>query len=209
MGRAISIRGRSVERWSPTLFIVAGVLLVGHAIVWGVRVFTDANPPSGPFAASGHFVAVVGLILLYPVLADRTPVLARGAAVAAAVPAAGWFVVTAEQLVEVAGVLPPGATALPPAFYLVVLASTVVAYVLFTVACRRAGVDSRTLGLLFLAPAVLLVTRVAARAVGSAVPPTGLVVGGGLALALLAIGFRLRTATSTDRGASAAGPAAG
>ena len=201
--------GKSPERYSPTLFVTAGVLMAGHAATWGVRSFTDASPPTGVFAASGHLVALVGLIALSGVLPNRTPSLARTAVLTATVPAVGWLAVTVEQLVEVAGVLPPRAVVLPPALYAVVLVSTIVAYVLFTVASHRAGSDSRGIGVLLLAPAALLATVFLARAVLAEPALAGFVTGSGLSLSLLAIGHRLRTVASTDREALVGGLAPG
>ena len=195
--------------WSPTLFLVAGVLLAGHAAVWAVRLVTDLRPPTGALAASGHLVALGALVALYPVLADRTPSLARAAAVMAAVPAAGWFVIAAEQVGEIAGLLSPGVTALHPAFYVAVAGATVVAYGLFTVASRRAGVDSWSLTLLLLAPATLLLAGFAAQAITQAAALSGVVTGTGLALSMLAVGVRLRTTVATDRSTPADGVAAG
>lgn len=170
---------------------------------------TDLSPPTGLFAASGHLIAVVALVLLYPVLANRTPSLARGAAIMATIPTAGWFVITAEQLVEAAGILSPPVTVLPPAFYLVVLVSTIITYTLFTIASRRADVASRTLDPLLLAPAILLVTGFSARVVSGAPALAGFVTGSGLALAMLAIGYTLRSTSETNRETLAGGVTTG
>jgi hypothetical protein len=131
--------------------------------------------------------------------------LTRGAAIVATVPAAGWFVITVEQIVEVAGALLPSITKLPSAFYLVVLVSTIITYTLFTVASHRADVASRTLGPLLLAPAILLVAAFTAQIVIEASAVTGLVTGSGLALSMLAIGHDLRTTAATDSETPASG----
>jgi len=186
------------EKRSSTLFLVAGVLLAGHAAIWGVRLVTDVTLPAGVFAAPGHLIAVVALVLLYPVLADRAHSLTRGAAIVGTVPAAGWFVITVEQIVEVTGALLASATILPPVFYLVVLVSTIITYTLFTVASYRADVASRTLAPLLLAPVILLVATVTAQIVIEAAALVGVVTGSGLALSMLAIGHELRTTTATD-----------
>ncbi|WP_436923014.1 hypothetical protein [Halosimplex amylolyticum] len=199
--------GRSIERWSPTLFLLAGALLVAHAAAWWLRLVTDASAPSGVFAAAGHLVGTVALAALYPALADRTPRLARAAVVSAAVPAAGWFAITTELIAETVGMSSPRGPPVPPAFYVAVLASTVAAYVLFTVAGRRARLGPRTLVLLLLAPAALLVARVGAAAVDAASDAAGFAIGAGLGLSLLALGFALRRVASTDRGPAARGTA--
>jgi uncharacterized membrane protein len=192
------------EKRSSTLFFVAGVLLAGHAAVWGVRLVTDVSPPTGVFAAPGHLIAVVALVLLYPVLADRTPSLVRGAAIMAAIPTAGWFVITVEQLIEAAGILSPPVTELPSTFYLVVLVSTIIAYTLFAVVTRHTAGASRTLGSLLLAPPILLVAGFTAQTVIEASALTGFVTGSGLALSMFAIGQELRT-TAADSETPAGG----
>jgi len=54
------------EKRSSTLFLVAGVLLAGHAAIWGVRLVTDVTLPAGVFAAPGHLIAVVALSYCIP-----------------------------------------------------------------------------------------------------------------------------------------------
>ena len=200
-----SSRERSIEHWSGLLFLLAGVLLLGHAATWAVRLFADAAPPTGHFAAAGHLVAVAGLVAFSPVPARRTPSLARAGALVATVPAVGWFVIAAEQLAGLAGVLPASVTALPAFFYVGALLSTTVVYALFAVIGSRAGFGSGAFRLLLLAPAVLLVAGTAAQAVVGASAAVGFATGVGLARSFLAVGHRLRRATSAERGAPGAG----
>lgn len=203
---AIDMDHRSApEKRSSTLFLVAGVLLVGHAVVWGLRLVSDVTLPAGMLAAPGHLIAVVALVLLYPALADRTPSLVRGAAIMATISTAGWFVITVEQLIEAAGIPSLPVTELPPTFYLVVLGSTIVTYTLFTVASRHAAVTSRTLGPLLLAPAVLLAAAFTAQVVIEASALIGFVTGSGLALSMLAIGRELRTTAAIESETPASG----
>lgn len=183
----------AVERWSPTLLLAGGALLVGHAAVNGVEAFTDLAPPPDVFVTTGHLVALVGLLGLYPVLVDRTPRLARAACAVATVPLAAWFVMTVTQFLTVAGVVSSITDVLPEAFVVVVPVSTILTYVLFGVSTLRVGGDSRTAGLLVLAPAALLVVFLVASVVTGASAVLGLVIGGGLALSMLALGYTLRT----------------
>ena len=73
----------------------------------------------------------------------------------------------------------------------------------------KAGVDSWALSLLLLAPAALLLAGFAAQAITQGASLSGFATGTGLALSMLAVGYRLRTTTTTDRGAPAEGLAAG
>lgn len=193
MLRHTNTRGGSVEQWSPTLFLLGGGLLLGHAAVQGITVFTDLAPPPDVFVTTGHFVALGGLIGLYPILVDRTPRLARAAGVVTVVPLVGWLVMTVTQFLTVAGVVSSLIDTLPGAVIMLVPVSTLLTYVLFGVATLRVGEGSRIVGVLVLAPAALIVALLAGSALTDASAIVGLVVGSGLALTMLALGYRLRT----------------
>lgn len=152
----------SSETRSAVFFLVAGVLLVGHAAIWGIQTFSDGRPPMGLFAALGPLIAWIALVTLYPTLTDRIPAFSTAIVLVAAIPVVGWFISTAEHLVEIAGILPPRAIPLPSVFSVVVLVSTITAYVLVPVACRRAGF-SRSCSPLLLAPVILPVNCITAQ----------------------------------------------
>ncbi|MEF8826340.1 MAG: hypothetical protein V5A27_08405 [Halapricum sp.] len=193
MGAGNSTYWNAVEQWSPTLFLAGGGLLVGHAAVQGIKAFTAMTTPPDLFVTTGHLVALLGLLGLYPVLVDRTPRLARVAVAVAAIPLAGWVVMTATQFLTVAGVVPSMTDALPGAVGMLVAVSTALTYVLFGVATLRVGGDSRTVGVLVLAPAALIVVLLVASLVMEASAILGLIIGGGFALSMLALGARLRS----------------
>jgi hypothetical protein len=182
----------SLERWSSTLFLIAGVLVVGHATLLGVQAFTEMTTPPDLFAPLGHLVALVGLFGLYPALVDRSPTLTRAAAAVAAVPAVGWLVVSAAQVSELAGVLSPPTGVLPGVVFPVVIISTVLTYVLFGVTSFRTGVRSRTVARRLLVPAGLFGGLIVSIAVVGASALVGFLFTGGLVVAYLAIGQSLR-----------------
>lgn len=183
----------SVERWSPSLFLVGGVLLLGHATVAGVRAFTDLATPPDVFAATGHFVALVGLLGLVPVLEGRTIGRGRVAITVALVALGSWFVMALTQFLAFAGVVSSIETALPGVFFLIVLGSTVLTYGLFGVAALRVDTRSHTVGLLVLAPGGLTAALVVVPAVTGGTALDSLVIGGGLAVSMLALGDTLLT----------------
>lgn len=199
----------SIEQWGPTLFLVGGGLLAGHAAMSGVHAFTDVTTPPDAFVTTGHLVALVGLLGLYPVLAGRTRRLARAAGGVAAVALASWFVMTVTRFLELAGVVSSLGDALPEAFFLVVLASTILTYVLFGVATLRVD-SSRTVGLLVLVPGALTAVLVVDSALTGVSALDGVFIGGGLALSMLLLGYTLRTwDRPTDHVASAGDVTAG
>jgi hypothetical protein len=63
---------KSLEDHSPTLFLVAGVLLIGYAALNGVGAFTDmtAYPVLFQF---GYLIGFLGLLGVCHALADRSP----------------------------------------------------------------------------------------------------------------------------------------
>lgn len=210
MVSATRSRWARVERWSPTLFLVGGGLLVGHAAMLGVQAFSRLSTPPDVFGPAGHLVALVGLLGLYPALVDRTATAARVAGAVAAVALAGWVVMTGTRLLSVAGVVPSAGEVLPGAFVLLAFASTVLAYGLFGVATLRAEDCSRVVGLLVLAPAALLVAALVSSAIADVTALAGVVVGSGLALSTLALGQTLRTRDHpTDHAARAGDVTAG
>lgn len=147
-------RWESLEQWSPIAFLVAGVLLVVFAALLGYETFTDTPAPEDIFGPPGFFLAMVGLLGLYPGLADRAPRLGRVSAVGAGIAAVGWLLITVFALIEVVGSLPAleemgvfGFTSI-----LASGAAMILAYVGAGVASLQTGSHSRYLGLLMLTP---------------------------------------------------------
>lgn len=186
-------QGGSIERWYSTAFLVGGGLLVGRTAMSAIHAFTDLTTPPDVFVTTGHLVALVGLIGLYPLIADRMPILSRAAGVVATVALVSWAVMTVTRLLELAGIVSSLGEALPAAFFIVVLASTILTYVAFGIAILRVDDSSRSVGLLVLAPGVLTVALVIDSVLAGVTALDGAVIGGGLALSMLALGYTLRT----------------
>ena len=209
MSSVDTARWDSLQQWSPALFLVGGGLLVGHAAMSAVHAFTDITTPPDAFVTTGHFVALVGLLGLYPVLANGTRRLAQAAAAAGAIALVSWFVMTVTRFLELAGVISSLGDALPEPFFIVVLASTILTYVLFGIATIRVD-SSWTAGLLVLAPGALTAALVVDSALTGVTDLDGVFIGGGLALSMLALGYTLRTwDRPTDHAASAGDITAG
>lgn len=182
----------SVERWSPTLFLAGGGLLVAHAGLLGVQMFSTLTTPPDVFGPSGHLLALAGLFGLYPAIAHRTPWLARTAVAGAGVALLSWTVMTVGRFLAAAGIVTSVSDVLPGAFVLILFGSTILTYVLFGVATLRVGDDSR-IGLIVLAPATLIVVGLVNAATTGVTGIEGTVIAGGLALSVLALGYTLRT----------------
>ena len=197
-------RWSSVEQWSPTLFLIGGGLMVGHAALLGVQAFTNLSTPPDVFGPAGHLVALFGLVGLYPVLAARTPTMARIAGAVTAVTLVSWFVMTVTRLLAIAGIVSAVSDVLPGVFFMLMFVSTVLAYLLFGVATIRMDDGSRIVGLLVLTPAVLISIVLVDSAITGVTALDGVVIGGGLALSMLSVGYTLRT---WDRPTDSATPA--
>lgn len=182
-----------VERWSPTLFIIGGLLLAGHAVMSGIHAFTNLSTPPDVFVTTGHFVALVGLVGLYPALVHRTPTLSRAAGAVAAVALLSWLVMTVTRFLSLTGSVSSLGEALPELFFLVVLASTILTYLLFGVAILRVDDNSWIVGALVLAPGGLTAALVVDSVISGVTALDGFVIGTGLALSVLAVGYTLRS----------------
>lgn len=189
----IARQWRLVERWSPTVLVVAGSLLVGHTGMLAVQAFTGLTPPPDVFGPSGHLVALAGLMGLYPTLADRTPRVALVAGAAAAVALGGWALLTITRFLAVLGFVASASDVLPAVIVMAMFGATVLTYGLFGAATVRVDEISRVVGPLALAPGALLVVAIVGSATVDAVALLGFVIGGGLSLSVLALGFTLRT----------------
>lgn len=187
-------RWESLEYWSPRLVLAAGVLFVGHAAVRGVEAFTTMPPPVDVFGPTGYVAALLGLLGLYPSLADRTPRMSRVAAVIAGILVPAWALVAGWNFGEAAGILPPQTTVIPGAFFFLLIVSTLLLYLLFGVASLRAESHTRTLGTLLLTPATVLVLLLVGGSLLSLDAATGgVIIGSGLAICHGAIGGSLLT----------------
>lgn len=184
---------RSLERRSPTLFLVAGVVLVAYAALNGLEAFTPATFDQKIFEA-GYILGFLGLLGQYPRVTKGRPWLARAGAVAAVLGLVAFTVFTASNLAGLAGV---GSGDPPGWIVFTVMAATgfVVGYLAVGVAVLRSGAYSRTVGLLLLVPGIIIILMLAHIVIGLDSPGTVFVVSAGQAMTHLAIGATLKAET--------------
>ncbi|MFC5367638.1 hypothetical protein [Salinirubrum litoreum] len=208
MSRPDTVPWQSLERWRAGAFLGAAGLFAVFAMLWGADVFTDIapRPAVDVFGPGGWMLAFVGLLGLYPRLPGRTTWLNRAAAVFTTVGLGGATVTAVVNLGQLTGLWGQ-----PPAWFavlnLLMLVGIVPGFLTFAIAVRWTDVQSQSLGLLLLVPALLFAVNVVRVTTLGPRAPTGapFVLGSGQALAFLAIGVVLRTAeTSTDRATSTA-----
>jgi hypothetical protein len=197
MNHADAPRWTSLEEHSPTLFLAAGTLLVGYAALNGLAAFTDAAVEPNLFQF-GYLLGFLGLLGLYPRLADRRPWLARAGAGFAAIGVVAFAAFTALDLAALAGGPSEGQPPGPLVFMAV--GGFVGGYLASGAAALGSDDRSRTVGLALLVPGLIVVLMLAHIAAGLDSPGTAFVISAGQAMAHLAIGQTLRTdAESADR----------
>lgn len=195
----------TLEERSPTLFLVAGGLLVVYAAFNGVEAFTDVAVPANVFE-SGYVAGFLGLLGLYPALATERSLWASCGAVAGAVGFLGVVLVSLRSFGHLAGLLPE----YPPGWSVVivlVLVGFVGGFLAFGVAVLRSNVYSNLVGLALLAPGVIVVLMLLHMAAGLERPASVFVVSAGQAMAHLAIGSTLRQESSQPEGDESTGAA--
>ena len=201
----------SIEGRTGTLFFVAGALFFLFATMWGVEAFTNQSAPKNVFGPAGFAFAFLGMLGLYPALADRSRRLARFGALIAIIGGAGaaansmWYI---GWWVLPAVVPDPSTSVLVGAMVGAMVLGQFLGYTSFGAASLRAGVHSRTVGLLLVAVPTVLVVMIATVATGYDSAGSATVLGSVQALIHLAIGYTLRTeGIPTDHGEPSVEPA--
>lgn len=182
-----------LERWSPTAFLAAGGLFVLPTAIFGFEAATGAGNVVSPAVIFVLLLVVfVGLLGLYPRLAEAGSALARGGV--------GLLAVTAAIIISTLAIIaiPTGLTLGKP--HILTLVTTVVGGSILTlgafgVASLRTGVHSRLVGSALLVMAAGYLSIVVAMLVfGNPAPAwVDFVVGVLFVGSLGSIGYVLRT----------------
>lgn len=190
-------RWRTLEAWSPHLFLVGGALVAVFAALLGVEAFMDTTAPEDIFGPAGFAVAFVGLLGLYPELSSSSRWLAGGAAVFAVLGALGGAATSAANIAQFLGLDPP--SVLRP-LSLGIFLGMLGGFPLFSAAILRSEADPRAVGLLLLGPPFVfsvMLTGVLKQVM--AVASARVVLSSALALAILALGFGVAAAGTSVR----------
>lgn len=195
MGSSSNSTWESLERWSPKLFLIAGGLLVLAAIAAGVNAVNGvARSPVGSVVGPvGLAISFVGLLGLYPRVADRTPWLARAGAVFAVVGIVGYAGISVGNFVSLLGGNPEGPPGWATVFVPALVLGTLIGFLSFGAASLRTNVLSRTIGLLLVVPPAIFIVMLVGEIVGYTPVWDNFVLTTGQALALLGLGYTLRT----------------
>lgn len=194
-----------LEHWRATAFLVAGLLWLADTTLLGLELFTGISILGTPGAVnpvlfiSGTVAAIVGMLGLYPKLADRTPRLARTSAALVAVAGIAIFV-TLVWFITVTLLNRPDP---PGALLILSILVAALGFILFGIAAIRTDVPSRTVGVLVLGLPATIVGSVFLVFVvygGDSPDWTSPVTGILMSVLLLAIGYNLRTDSTSVEG---------
>lgn len=201
---------KSLEQRNETLFLIAGVLLVGYATLNGLAAFTDVAYPAvedvmGP---AGFVVGFLGLLGVYRVFVNRTPWLARIGTIFAICGVTGFAAITVQSLRQLTGLV----TGEPPVWFPVVLLMGAIGMILGFTACGvaslRNGVHSGRVGVLLVAPAIIFALMLSQAVLfaqfglfsETTMQLSAFLISSGQAIAHLSIGYSLwLSSVSTDR----------
>lgn len=189
-----SHRWTLLERWSPRLFLAAGGILIVFAAINGFGAITGIPIEYNGFQF-GYVIGFLGLMGLFSSVSTSSPWLARAGTGAAIAGVVGLTTMTLFDITRLVG-LTTGDVPGWSLFVGLTLVGFVPGYFCFGVASLRGGRYSRRVGLVLLAPAVIVILMVAHIVLGFASEVTAFVISTGQAMAHLAIGATLRAETS-------------
>jgi len=194
----------SLEQRRSTMFLIGGLIVLLDVAPVAANIVTGVDDwliLGQAFVGAGWTAALVGLLGLYPELSDGSRWLSRAGAVFAVVGVITFSVMAVASLLYYAGIPAGEYEAIGMLFLPGVLIGSVLGFLLFGVASLRTGVHSRAVGVLLFVPPLLVVTNVLRFIAGmkSATITLGIVIGD--ALAMLGIGYVLRTESVAHEGA--------
>ncbi|MWG33950.1 hypothetical protein [Halomarina oriensis] len=217
MTEASTRRWQSLERWSPTMYLLAGGLLVGYAALNGLAAFSDIIfvPVEDVVGPAGFVFGFLGALGLSRRLAERRSKLACVGIICVSLGAVGFSVILLQGLAVVVGM---ASTSDPGVSLFLVTVGMVPGYLLLGAACLRATVYPRIVGLLLVVPAVAYTTMLLGAILfvqfglssESTLAMSAFAISSAQAVAHVGLGYTLRaTASPDEREAPATGVTVG
>lgn len=197
-------RWDALEQWSPAVFLVAGVLLLSYAVIEGLSAFAGVRPHSALKTGYGGIVLlvpVVGLLGLYSRVRDHTPRLALVGVMTTILSGLLttvlmlWLIGMTLQMGELPEI-PADAPAWTAAALLLGFLLLALAFLIFGLASLRTPAVSRSVALLLLVPAAGWFGLMVANVVLPSGDYLGFAAYTPISVAVLAIGYLLRTETA-------------
>lgn len=198
----------SLESWSPSAFIVGGIVLLGYAALKSAMLLTEMTVPDVVPTTIGHFgllIPAVALLGLYPHLREVAPGLSLAGVAVTGVSVVLNLVLLSVlvQLTLTMGRYPaiPEETPVWGTLLLLLgLVTIMLGFLMMGIASLRSDVCSRSTSSLLLVPAVMWATLFVMHAWGVDGTVIGIVVYTPIAVSILTVGHRLRrTSAHSDQ----------
>lgn len=190
-------RWESLEQNRSKLFFLAGLLFAVNVVVIASGTATGSERMTmllgETFNAAAWAVALLGLIGLYPGVANRRSWLARLGAVCAAIGVVVFTALSILSLVYYVEIIQGNIENLVPLILPGVIIGGVLSFLLFGIASLRTDDHPQIVGVLLLLPPLIVAANIISGAVGLDSSYLLLGIVGGLLLVMVALGFRLRS----------------
>lgn len=185
----------TLETWRATAFLIGGVIFVADVTLVASHVASGTEPGAFGQALVGAAwtASFVGLLGMYPSLADRSRWLARIGAVCAAIGGITMAVMALASLGYFTGILSGELSEVAMFFLPGVFIGIVLGFGSFSVASLRTDIYSRSVGLLFLLLVLTFLFNIGSSIAGIASMTTVLGVVVVLAASKLVLGYLFRT----------------
>lgn len=187
-----------LERRTATAFGIGGLLMAVDAALVAANIVTGTERflfLGQGFVGAAWTAALLGLLGLYPRLADRSRWLSRAGAVFAVIGVVTFAAMALSVLVYAVGIPNGDYEAISTLFIPGVLVGSVLGFVTFSLAGLRSAALPRIVGVLLLVPAALVAANIIRFAAGNESVVVTLVIVVGDALAMFALGVVLRNGT--------------
>lgn len=181
-----------LAQWSAMVFLIAGGLLVVHAVFHVLIAFTSVGYPfhhEFPFGLAGMILGFIALVGLYPQLVARSPKLGRTGVGFALLGTIGWIGLGMRTILDELGVTPPTWLGLVAPL---VIFGVILSYLVFGFAGYRTNIVTPTTAIIIITPALVMVYNLVSAIALPDFTGAAVIVATGFALAHLAIGAALR-----------------
>ena len=189
---------------SPTFFLIAGGFFLINAVIVVSGITTGSERMTTllgeTFNAAAWAIALVGLLGLYPGVADRSRWLSRIGAICATIGVVVFTVLSGLSLAFYARIVEGSIQNLVPLILPGVILGGVLSFLLFGIATLRTEVYPRVIGSLLLLPPFIVVLNIFGGAAGLDSQYFLLGIVSGLLVVSLVIGFRLRSLSPLTHG---------
>lgn len=145
------------------MFLFGAVILIGAAVVAlhdATRGTEMALPVGQAFIGAGWTALLVGLLGLYPRLADRSRWLSRAGLLFTVIGIVGYVVMTALSVAVFTNIVAGELESYAILFLPLVAVGSFLAFPLIAIAILRSGVYSRTVGVLLFGPTAIFLANV-------------------------------------------------